>query len=88
VEVTRCDVLFNGCIADIVTAVDVHGHIPVLGPTVGHSLMRREAPNWDMESYPHRFVVRAERRKTAMHRREPFAISICSILHILWKRKE
>jgi PAS domain S-box-containing protein len=29
VEVTRCEVLFNGCIADIVTAVDVTGHVPV-----------------------------------------------------------
>ena len=29
VEVTRCEVLFNGCIADIVTADDVTGHVPV-----------------------------------------------------------
>ncbi len=29
VEVTRCEVLFNGCIADMVTAVDVTGHNPV-----------------------------------------------------------
>jgi two-component system cell cycle sensor histidine kinase/response regulator CckA len=32
VEVTRCEVLFNGCIADIVTAVDVTGHVPVPTP--------------------------------------------------------
>ena len=35
VEVTRCEVLFNGCIADIVTAVDVTGHVPVPGPRRG-----------------------------------------------------
>ncbi|MFZ0897932.1 MAG: PAS domain S-box protein [Candidatus Sulfotelmatobacter sp.] len=29
VEVTRCEVLFNGCIADSVTAVDVTGPLPV-----------------------------------------------------------
>lgn len=29
VEVTRCEVQFNGSIADMVTAVDVTGHIPV-----------------------------------------------------------
>jgi PAS domain S-box-containing protein len=29
VEVTRCELLFNGCIADIVAAVDVTGHLPV-----------------------------------------------------------
>jgi hypothetical protein len=29
VEVTRCEVLFNGCVADIVTAVDVTGHFSV-----------------------------------------------------------
>jgi PAS domain S-box-containing protein len=29
VEVTRCEVLFDGCIADIVTAVNVTGHVPV-----------------------------------------------------------
>jgi hypothetical protein len=51
--------------------------------TLGHSLMRREVLNRDMESYPHRFVVRAERHNRAMHRREPFASPICSILHIL-----
>jgi|GEM_PF-1439922 len=34
VEVTRCEVLFNGCIADIVTAVDVTGHLPVPGRQV------------------------------------------------------
>jgi PAS domain S-box-containing protein len=28
VEVTRSGVLFNGCVADIVTAVDVTGHLP------------------------------------------------------------
>jgi hypothetical protein len=50
--------------------------------------MRREVLNRDMESYPHRFVVRAERHNRAMHRREPFASPICSILHILCKRKE
>jgi hypothetical protein len=27
VEVTRCETIFNGCVADIVTAVDVTGHI-------------------------------------------------------------
>jgi PAS domain S-box-containing protein len=32
VEVTRCEVLFNGCIADIVTAVDVTGHVPAPSP--------------------------------------------------------
>ena len=32
VQVTRCEVLFNGCIADIVTAVDVTGHVPVPSP--------------------------------------------------------
>ncbi|HXO34741.1 MAG TPA: PAS domain S-box protein [Candidatus Acidoferrales bacterium] len=35
VEVTRCEVLFNGCIADIVTAVDVTGHLPVPRPHRG-----------------------------------------------------
>ena len=35
VEVTRCEVLFNGCIADIVTAVDVTGHVPVPRPHRG-----------------------------------------------------
>jgi hypothetical protein len=34
VEVTRCEVLFNGCLADIVVAVDVTGHLPV--PTSVH----------------------------------------------------
>jgi PAS domain S-box-containing protein len=29
VEVTRCELLFNGCIADMVTAVDVTGHLPI-----------------------------------------------------------
>jgi PAS domain S-box-containing protein len=29
VEVTRCEVLFDGCIADIVTAVNVTGDVPV-----------------------------------------------------------
>jgi PAS domain S-box-containing protein len=29
VEVTRREVLFNGCIADIVTAADVTGHLPI-----------------------------------------------------------
>jgi PAS domain S-box-containing protein len=32
VEVTRCEVLFNGCIGDIVTAVGVTGHVPVPSP--------------------------------------------------------
>jgi PAS domain S-box-containing protein len=35
VEVTRCEVLFNGCIADLVTAVDVTGHVPVPSPHRG-----------------------------------------------------
>ena len=35
VEVTGCEVLFNGCIAEIVTAVDVTGH---LSPNGGSSL--------------------------------------------------
>src|SRR3984885_9738861 len=35
VEVTRCEVLFNGCIADIVTAVAVTGHVPVPSPHPG-----------------------------------------------------
>jgi PAS domain S-box-containing protein len=35
VEVTRCEVLFNGCIAAIVTAVDVTGHVPVPSPHRG-----------------------------------------------------
>jgi PAS domain S-box-containing protein len=34
-EVTRCEVLFNGCIADLVTAVDVTGHVPVPSPHLG-----------------------------------------------------
>jgi PAS domain S-box-containing protein len=29
VDVTRCELLFNGCVSDIVTAVDVTGHLPV-----------------------------------------------------------
>ena len=29
VEVTRCETIFNGCVADIVTAVDVTGCLPV-----------------------------------------------------------
>jgi hypothetical protein len=88
VEVTCCEVLFNGCIADIVTAFDVTGHVPVPSPDRGiHGLMRREVLNCDVESYFHRLVVRAE-RTTAMHWREPFASPICSTLHILWKRKQ
>jgi hypothetical protein len=35
VEITHCEVLFNGCIAEIVTAVDVTGH---LSPNGGSSL--------------------------------------------------
>jgi PAS domain S-box-containing protein len=35
VEVTRCEVLFNGCIADIVTAIDVTGRVPVPSPHRG-----------------------------------------------------
>ncbi|HVR21962.1 MAG TPA: PAS domain S-box protein [Candidatus Polarisedimenticolia bacterium] len=35
VEVTRCEVLFNGCIADIVTAVDVTGRVTVPSPHRG-----------------------------------------------------
>ena len=40
VEVTRREVLFNGSIADIVTAADVTGHLPVPSPTI-----RRSAPD-------------------------------------------
>jgi PAS domain S-box-containing protein len=29
VDVTRCELLFNGCVSDIVTAVDVTGRLPV-----------------------------------------------------------
>jgi PAS domain S-box-containing protein len=28
VEVTRCETIFNGCVADLVTAVDVTGRLP------------------------------------------------------------
>jgi len=30
VEITRCEVLFNGCVADILTAVDVTGYVDML----------------------------------------------------------
>ena len=37
VEITRCEVLFNGCVADIMTAVDVTGHLSVpLGASLPH----------------------------------------------------
>jgi PAS domain S-box-containing protein len=31
VDVTRCELLFNGCVSDVVTAVDVTGRFPVSG---------------------------------------------------------
>ena len=37
VEVTRRELLFNGCIADIVTAVDVTGHLPIPSSIMGQS---------------------------------------------------
>jgi PAS domain S-box-containing protein len=39
VEVTRSEGLFNGCIADIVTAVDVTGHLPLPSSHHGHSTL-------------------------------------------------
>ena len=33
------NLLFDECISDIVTVVDVTGHVPVPGPHRGHSLM-------------------------------------------------
>ena len=32
VEITRCETMFNGCVADIVTAVDVTGRLPTDTP--------------------------------------------------------
>jgi PAS domain S-box-containing protein len=37
VEVTRWETIFNGCVADIVTAVDVTGHLPVSSPPIGQA---------------------------------------------------
>jgi PAS domain S-box-containing protein len=35
VEVTRCETIFNGCVADIVSAVDVTGLLPDDAPLLG-----------------------------------------------------